>query len=82
MLDEDGRVYLIECNGIPVLYDAGMPQELVTKGLQLYDRSYKQDPKGAVVNDHDLLQEAIGLALTGKLPKTSLWKHVTTIPSP
>ena len=79
MLDEDGRMYLIECNGIPVLYDAGMPQDLVTKGLQLYDRLYKENPDTAVVNDHDLLQEAIGLALTGTLPKTSLWKHVATI---
>lgn len=80
MLDEDGRMYLIECNGIPVLYDAGMPQDLVTKGLKLYDRLYKENPETAVVNDHDLLKESIGLALTGKLPETSLWKHVATIP--
>ena len=88
MLDEDGRMYLIECNGIPVLYDplagdvAGKPQDLVTKGLKLYDRLYKEDPETAVVNDHDLLKEAIGLALTGKLPKKSLWQHVASIPSP
>jgi hypothetical protein len=83
MLDEDGRVYLIECNGIPVLYDAGSdpPQALVTKGLKLYDRLYKEDPEKAVVNDHDLLKEAIGLAVTGKLPKFSLWKQVASIPA-
>lgn len=80
MLDEDGRVYLIECNGIPVLYDAGMPQALVTKGLNLYDGLYQQNPDAAVVNDHDLIQEAVGLALTGKVPKTSLWTHLTSIP--
>jgi len=79
MLDEDGRLYLIEINGIPVLYDAGMSQQLCTKGLELYDRLYKENPETAVVNDHDLLQEAIGLALTGKLPAASLWTHVTTV---
>jgi len=82
MLDEDGRIYLIEINGIPVLYDAGESQELCTKGLKLYDRLYNENPESAVVNDHDLLQEAIGLALTGKLPKSSLWTHIISIPSP
>jgi len=81
-LDEDGRIYLIEINGIPVLYDAGESQELCTKGLKLYDRLYNENPESAVVNDHDLLQEAIGLALTGKLPKSSLWTHIISIPSP
>ena len=80
MLDQDGRIYLIECNGIPVLYDGGMPQDLCTKGLRLYDKLYKENPETAVVNDHDLIKEALGLALTGKLPKSSLWKHVATIP--
>ena len=74
-------IYLIECNGIPVLYDAGEPQALVTRGLKLYDRLYKENPDTAVVNDHDLIQEALGLALTGKLPATSLWKHLGTFPS-
>jgi hypothetical protein len=82
MLDEDGKIYLIEVNGVPVLFDAGMPQDLSTKGLRLYDRLYRADPHGAVVNDHDLLREAIGLALTARLPATSLWKHVTTIVPP
>ena len=81
MLDEDGRVYLIECNGIPVLYDAGSnpPQALVTKGLNPYDKLYKENPATAVVNDHDLIKEALGLALTGKLPEASLWKQVASI---
>jgi hypothetical protein len=82
MLDEDGKMYLIECNGIPVLYDPEISQPLLTKGLNLYDGLYKKNPKGAVVNDHDLLKEAIGLALKGKLPKSSLWKKIATIPSP
>jgi hypothetical protein len=82
MLDEDGKIYLIEINGTPVLFDAEMPQDLSTKGLRLYDRLYRADPHGAVVNDHDLLREAIGLALTARLPATSLWKHVTTIVPP
>ena len=81
MLDQDGRMYLIECNGIPVLYDAGMPQALVTRGLKLYDRLYQENPDTAVVNDHDLIQEALGLALTGKLPATSLWTHLDRLPS-
>jgi len=83
MLDQDGRVYLIECNGIPVLYDPTSPkkQALVTKGLRLYDRLYHQDPAAAVVNDSDLIREALALALTGKVPSTSLWKHVATIPA-
>mmetsp|Transcript_5028 Transcript_5028/g.10634 ORF Transcript_5028/g.10634 Transcript_5028/m.10634 type:complete len:155 (-) Transcript_5028:125-589(-) len=81
MLDEDGRVYLIEINGIPVLYDPEMSQELCTKGLNLYDRLYKENPETAVVNDHDLLKESLGLALKGKLPRNSLWKHVATIPT-
>ena len=82
MLDEDGKMYLIECNGIPVLYDPEISQPLLTKGLNLYDGLYKKNPKGAVVNDHDLLKEAIGLALKGELPKSSLWKKIATIPSP
>ena len=82
MLDEDGNMFLIECNGIPVLYVPEIEQPLLTRGLNLYDGLYKKDPKGAVVNDTDLVEEAIGLALTGKLPKTSLWKHITSIPCP
>lgn len=82
MLDEDGNMYLIECNGIPVLYVPEIKQPLITRGLNLYDGLYKQDPKGAVVNDTDLVREAIGLAMTGKLPKKTLWKHVATFPSP
>mgnify|MGYP003337847385 CR=1 FL=1 len=82
MLDEDGNIFLIECNGLPVLYDPAVSQPLTTKGLKLYDSLYKENPKEAVVNDHDLLKEAIGLAVTGKLPSTSLWNHITTIPIP
>jgi len=81
MLDEEGIMYLIECNGIPVLYDPEISQPLLTRGLKLYDGLYKNDPEGAVVNDHDLLKESIGLALEGKLPKSSLWTHIVTIPS-
>ncbi len=82
MLDEDGNMFLIECNGIPVLYVPEINQPLITRGLNLYDGLYKQNPKEAVVNDTDLVREAIGLAMTGKLPKTTLWKHIATIPSP
>ena len=82
MLDEDGNMYLIECNGIPVLYVPEINQPLITRGLNLYDGLYKQNPKEAVVNDTDLVRDAIGLALTGKLPKKTLWKHITTIPCP
>ena len=82
MLDTDGEVYLIECNGIPVLYDPTSPkkQALVTKGLRLYDKLFQQDPETAVVNDTDLIREALHLAMTGKLPSTTLWKHVVTLP--
>jgi len=80
MLDEDGRMYLIECNGIPVLYDPGQNQPLVTRGLQLYDRLYKEDPTSAVVNDHALMKDAVYLALRGTPPADSLWTHVSSIP--
>lgn len=80
MLDEDGKLYLIEINGIPVLYDAGLPQDLCTRGLKLYDRLYKESPETAVVNDHDLLKEAIELALKGTLPESTLWTFVTKVP--
>lgn len=82
MLDEDGNIYLIECNGIPVLYVPEIQQALITKGLRLYDGLYKDNPKEAVVNDTNLVKDAIGLALKGKLPKTTLWKHIATIPCP
>ncbi|VEU35765.1 unnamed protein product [Pseudo-nitzschia multistriata] len=82
MLDEDGNMFFIECNGTPVLYDPSISQPLTTRGLNLYDGLCREDPEGAVVNDSDLLREAIGLALNGKLPKTTLWKHIATIPSP
>ena len=81
MLDESGRIYLIECNGIPVLYDAGTPQALITRGLKSYDKLYKENPETAVVNDHDLIEEGLALALKGCVTETSLWKHVATIPS-
>jgi hypothetical protein len=80
MLDEDGRMYLIECNGIPVLYDPGQKQPLVTRGLQLYDRLYKENPDAAVVNDHELMKDAVHLAIRGTPPKDSLWIHVHSIP--
>lgn len=82
MLAQDGRMYLIECNGIPVLYDGGnQEQALLTRGLKLYDRLYKENPDTAVVNDHELLKDALGLAMTGKLASTSLWQHLATYPS-
>jgi hypothetical protein len=80
MLDEDGRMYLIECNGIPVLYDPGQNQPLLTRGLQLYDRLYKENPDAAVVNDHELMKDAVHLAIQGSPPKDSLWTHVCSIP--
>ena len=80
MLDEDGRIFLIECNGIPVLYDGGGAQPLCTRGLHLYDRLYKENPEEAVVNDHDLLVDAVSLAMMGKVPSKSLWKHVASWP--
>ena len=82
MLDEDGKMYLIECNGIPVLYAPEIQQPLITRGLRLYDGLYKKDPKGAVVDDTDLIRDAIGLAIKGKLPRNTLWKHIATIPCP
>lgn len=81
MLDEDGRVYLIECNGIPVLYDPGQNQPLITRGLQLYDRLYKEHPDTAVVDDHDLMKDAVHLAIRGSLPKNSLWTHILSLPA-
>jgi hypothetical protein len=81
ILDEDGRMYLIECNGIPVLYDPGQKQPLVTRGLQLYDRLYREDPEGAVVNDHPLMKDAVHLAIKGTVPRGSLWKHIMTVPA-
>ena len=80
MLDEEGRIFLIECNGIPVLYDGGGAQPLCTRGLHLYDRLYKENPEEAVVNDHDLLVDAVSLAMKGKVPSKSLWKHVASWP--
>jgi len=82
MLDEDGNMFLIECNGIPVLYVPEIKQCLITRGLNLYDGLYRKDPKGACVDDTDLVREAIGLALTGKLPKKTLWKHIASFPCP
>ena len=49
MLDEDGNIFLIELNGIPVLYDPEISQPLITKGLRLYDRLYKENPKEAII---------------------------------
>lgn len=80
MLDQSGRIYLIECNGIPVLYDGGQEQALCTRGLELYDRLYKEDPKSAVVNDHELLRDAVTLAMTGMPPTKSLWKFIASVP--
>lgn len=84
MLDKDGGIYLIECNGIPVVYDPTSPkkQALVTRGLKLYETLYHEDSENAVVNDSDLIQDALSLALKGTLPTASLWKHVTTIARP
>lgn len=45
MLDKDGKMYLIECNGIPVLYDPDIGQPLITMGLRLYGRLYKKIQK-------------------------------------
>ena len=81
MLDQDGRIFLIECNGIPVLYDGGQTQQLCTRGLELYDRLYKEDPKNAVVNDHALLRDAVTLAMEGSPPPDSLWKEIAKIPA-
>lgn len=80
ILDQDGRMYLIECNGIPVLYDPGQKQPLLTRGLRLYDGLYQASPDTAIVDDHDLIQEAVQLAMKGTLPPDSLWKHLLTVP--
>lgn len=81
MLDEDGRMYLIECNGIPVLYDPGQKQPLLTRGLNLYDRLYHESPDHAVVNDHELMRDAVQLAIKGMLPVKSLWTHLMAMPA-
>ena len=82
MLSDDGRIYLIECNGIPVLYDSQNPnQPLCTKGLRLYDRLHKENPQTAVVDDHDLLKDAVTMVMKGNPPKNSLWKRIATIPA-
>ena len=54
---------------------------LVTRGLQLYDRLYRENPEGAVVNDHPLMKDAVHLAIKGVVPSGSLWKHIMTVPA-
>jgi len=74
------RLYLIECNVSPVLYDPqyvndtsttggadglSKTHKLTTNGLKLYDRLYNQSPESAAVNDGDMVAEALRMALIG-----------------
>ena len=81
----DGKVFLLEFNFTPVLYDPvyNPDQQLTTKGLSEYARRYREkgstdDP--SVIDDHDMIHSALELAFEnegivrkGKMEKTSMW---------
>lgn len=81
MLDQDDRMYLIECNFTPVMYDPHGKQELTTRGLRSYAELYRNDPENAVVNDHEMVRDALALAFGDEPGPNSQWERVLSVPS-
>ena len=83
MMDESGRVWLLEFNFTPVLFDPKNNQELTTKGLVEYDRRYREFEKDDVriINDHDMIRDALSLALNETLPADTGWELLSTFRS-
>lgn len=74
MLDAEDRLYWIECNFTPVLFDPQGDQPLTTKGLQRYARLYREDPSSAVVDDHAMIRDALLLGLGFEAPEDCRWR--------
>jgi hypothetical protein len=79
MLDTSGRLWIIEFNFSPVLYDPMLlhkEQNLVTAGLKAYDKQYKIHGDKAEINDHNMVRDAVSMAFYPKsgLPPKMLWE--------
>jgi len=85
ILDEFDKLWCIEFNFTPVLYDPRANQPLTTRGLQFYDDLYKKGGGKAEIDDSDVISDAVELMFgqwtDGKmLPREdSLWELCVTI---
>ena len=78
MLDTSGRLWLIEFNFSPVLYDPGFfdsEESLTTPGLRAYHDRYRLEGERAQVNDRPMIRDAISLVFDSTLPGGSRWKR-------
>jgi hypothetical protein len=77
MLDTSGKLWIIEFNFSPVLYDPSFASEdtLTTDGLKRYHELYLKEGKDAQVNDGDMIRDAVTIAFydSKDLPSTSKW---------
>jgi nicotinamidase-related amidase len=77
MLDTSGKLWIIEFNFSPVLYDPSFATEdtLTTDGLKRYHELYLKEGKDAQVNDGDMIRDAVTIAFydSKDLPSTSKW---------
>ena len=83
MLDEFDKLWCIEFNFTPVLYDSRADQPLTTRGLRLYDDQYKKSGgKEAEIDDGKMIADALDLIFgeVGKQgEKDSLWDLCATM---
>ena len=83
MLDEFDKLWCIEFNFTPVLYDPRADQPLTTRGLRLYDDQYKNSGgKEAKIDDGKMIADALDVIFgeVGKQgEKDSLWDLCATM---
>ena len=83
IMDTSGRAWLIEFNFTPSLFDPLNNQDLTTKGLVEYQRRYQEFEKddARIINDHDMIRDALSLAFDEKTTKQTRWEALSTFRS-
>ena len=84
ILDESEKLWCIEFNFTPVLYDPRANQPLTTRGLKLYDDLHKKNGDETEIDDGKMISDAVVLIFgrqdNEKMPsENSLWELCATI---
>lgn len=82
ILDESDKLWCIEFNFTPVLYDPRANQPLTTRGLKLYDDLYQKYGDETEIDDGKMISDAVELIFNAKMSppsENSLWDLCATM---